>query len=56
MTVVTAGPIRVVDACGGIDNGGCEHQCVVTNEGNELCECFAGFEIDSQSPKKCVGK
>ena len=36
--------------------GGCEQACsnIVGGEGGYLCHCFAGFQIDTNNPKRCV--
>ena len=35
-------------------NGECEHKCI-NNNGNRLCECYAGYKLSSDQ-RHCEGK
>ena len=45
--------ITVADPCRN-RNGDCEHKCI-NNNGNRLCECYAGYKLSSDQ-RHCEGK
>ncbi|KAF4523391.1 hypothetical protein B566_EDAN013473 [Ephemera danica] len=50
----TEGNNLVTQSACGQDNGGCEHGCQLSNDGNVACTCHAGYKINPHDPRGCI--